>query len=429
MSRPHIVILGAGFGGVYVVKKLLAYVKSHEIDVTIVNKNNYFLFTPLLHEVATGSLGPQSVTEPLREIFSGAHIHIISGEVENIFVPQKKIYIKTPTKEVELEYDYLIISAGAETNYYGIRGASENALPLKNLEDALKIRNRIIDSFERATLFPDPEKRKKILSFTVVGGGATGVEFAGELAQLLHSLTERYYRCPQGKIEEKISKLDKDCIEYSIRLVHAGKELLEMFPPKLRKAAYERLTKLGIDIHLECKVEGVEQDRIIISGQDFDSNTTIWTAGVKPNKIRFSGFVPEYNADRLLVDEYFMVKNLSNVFALGDIAFYPDRDKQKSLPMLAQVAVGEADIVAENLLLSLKGHDLLPFEYHSKGSMVSVGQWFAIGFIKGISISGRLTWWLWRTVYLFKFASWKKRLRIAFEWTMDLVFPREITRI
>lgn len=106
MSRPHIVILGAGFGGVYVVKKLLAYVKSHEIDVTIVNKNNYFLFTPLLHEVATGSLGPQSVTEPLREIFSGAHIHIISGEVENIFVPQKKIYIKTPTKEVELEYDY-----------------------------------------------------------------------------------------------------------------------------------------------------------------------------------------------------------------------------------------------------------------------------------------------------------------------------------
>lgn len=323
----------------------------------------------------------------------------------------------------------MIISAGAETNYYGIQGASENALPLKNLEDALKIRNRIIDSFERATLFPDPEKRKKILSFTVVGGGATGVEFAGELAQLLHSLTERYYRCPQGKIEEKISKLDKDCIEYSVRLVHAGKELLEMFPPKLRKAAHERLTKLGIDIHLECKVEGVEQDRIIISGQDFDSNTTIWTAGVKPNKIRFSGFVPEYNADRLLVDEDFLIKKTSNIFALGDVAYYENKENQKALPMLAQVAVGEAKIIAKNILLSLEGREMLSFKYKSKGSMVSVGQWFAIGFIKGISISGRLTWWLWRTVYLFKFASWKKRLRIAFEWSMDIIFPREITRI
>lgn len=429
MSKPHIVIIGAGFGGVYITKQLLPFVQKGEIDITIVNRNNYFLFTPLLHEVATGSLGPQSVTEPLREIFSGAHIHIISGLVQDISVPQKKISVITSTKEVEVEYDYLIISTGAETNYYGIQGASDNALPLKNLEDALKIRNRIIDTFEKAALFSDPEKRKKILSFTVVGGGATGVEFAGELAGLLRSLTKRYYRCPKDKIEEKVSKLDKDCMEYNVRLVHAGKELLEMFPPKLRKASYDRLIKLGINIHLDCKVEGVEQDRIIISGQDFDSNTTIWTAGVKPNKIRFSGFVPEYNADRLLVDEDFLVKKTSNIFALGDVAYYENKENQKALPMLAQVAVGEAKIIAKNVLLSLEGREMLSFKYKSKGSMVSVGQWFAIGFINGVSISGRMTWWLWRTVYLFKFASWKKRIRIAFEWTMDLIFPREITRI
>lgn len=294
MSKPHIVIIGAGFGGVYITKQLLPFVQKGEIDITIVNRNNYFLFTPLLHEVATGSLGPQSVTEPLREIFSGAHIHIISGLVQDISVPQKKISVITSTKEVEIEYDYLIISTGAESNYYGIQGASDNALPLKNLEDALKIRNRIIDTFEKAALFSDPEKRKKILSFTVVGGGATGVEFAGELAGLLRSLTKRYYRCPKDKIEEKVSKLDKDCVEYSVRLVHAGKELLEMFPPKLRKASYDRLIKLGINIHLNCKVEGVEQNQIIISGQNFDSNTTIWTAGVKPTKLHFSGFVRLY---------------------------------------------------------------------------------------------------------------------------------------
>ncbi len=419
MLKPHIVILGAGFGGTYVAKKLAPLVKAGEIDVTIVNRTNYFLFTPLLHEVATGSLTASSVAEPLREIFQGTGIELCEGAIESINATDGRVRV-VGSLHATLEYDYLVIATGAETNYYNIPGAEKFSLPLKSIADAENIRAAIIDAFEKALYDIDPEVRRRQLSFVVVGGGATGVEVAAELSEFIDGIVERYYR------ETNHCKPE----EPQISLVHAGKELLEMFPPRLRAAAEKRLRENKVSIHSSATVTSVTQNGLILGGEmTIPASTIIWAAGVKPVVPHFEDGMPPLVGGRLAVDEFFQVKDCEHIFALGDASGYIDTRKNegKSLPMLAQVAVGEAGKVAYNIMASIHNKRLRSFKYRSKGSMVSVGQWFAIGEIFSMKIAGKFTWWLWRTVYLFKFASWKKRIRIMFEWTLDIFYPRDIT--
>jgi NADH dehydrogenase len=430
MLKPHIVILGSGFGGTYVAKKLARYVRTGAIDVTIVNRTNYFLFTPLLHEVATGSLSPTSVAEPLREIFVGTGIRIAQGTVESIDRAAKKIKLSSHSSACSLPYDYLIIATGAETNHYNIPGAEKYTYPLKSLVDAARIRSQIIDSFERVILITDKEERARLLSFVVVGGGATGVETAAELAEFVQGMTRRYYAGSQT--------CDPD--EANVTLVHTGPELLQMFKPSLRAAAHKRLSHNKVDIRLNSTVTEVTGHEIKLTSGSANSTisaaTIIWAAGVKPIIPHFEGGVPPLTMGRLAVDEYFRLVQDEHIFALGDVAGYVDRDilntdpaKTKMLPLLAQVAEKEAAIVARNVISSIRKKPLTDFHFHSQGSMVSVGQWFALGELFSLTISGRLTWWIWRTVYLFKFASWKKRFRIAFEWTLAMFYPRDITKL
>jgi NADH dehydrogenase len=413
-TRPHIVILGGGFSGVYVTKKLIPWLrratKKGGIDITIVSRTNYFLFTPLLHEVATGALTPTCVAEPLREVFFGTDVRIIQGEVDSIDSANKKVIIS----DVPESYDYLVIATGAETNYYNIPGAEELSYSLKDLSDAARIRSRVIDSFEKAARSSDAAERARLLSFTVVGGGATGVEMAAELAEFVEGITRRYYRSMHwGSDEPKVS------------LIHTGPELLQMFAPRLRSAAEKRLQKEGVALHLNSSVTSVTKDGVTLSNNTtVPAATVIWSAGVKSIIPKFDGNQPVVVHGRLSVDEHFLVSGFSGVFAMGDVAGYPT-----PMPMLAQVAEAEAATVARNIVASIAGKPLLGFIYRSKGSMVSVGQWFAIGELFSLKISGRLTWWIWRTVYLFKFASMKKRIRIVFEWSLEVFFPRDITKI
>lgn len=435
MLKPHIVILGAGFGGTYVAKRLESYVKKGKIDVTIINRTNYFLFTPLLHEVATGALSPLCVAEPLREIFSGTGIRIAQGTVESIDRKTKKIKLSGHATACDLSYDYLVVATGAETNYYNIAGAEKFTYALKNLADAVRIRTQIIDSFERAILITDPVERTRLLSFIVVGGGATGVETAAELAEFVHAMTERYYNGGPGcdPMDKRTCKPE----EVNVSLIHTGPELLQMFKPSLRAAAEKRLRHNKVAIHLGSTVAEVSAQGVkLATGEMLQAATVIWAAGVKPIIPHFEGDMPALMMGRLAVDEFFRVNGDEHIFALGDTAGYVDRDvlsadptKTVMLPLLAQVAQKQAGSVARNLIASIRGKVLTDFHYHSKGSMVSVGQWFAIGEIFSTAISGRLTWWLWRTVYLFKFASWKKRTRIAFDWTLDMFYPRDITKL
>ena len=433
MLRPHIVILGAGFGGVYLAKKLSSHVTAGDIDVTIISRTNYFLFTPLLHEVATGSLGATSVAEPLREVFAKSQIRVIQADVQSINSGNKTV----TTSAGIVDYDYLVVATGADTNYYGIPGAEKFCLPLKNLTDASKIRARVIDSFEQALLVQDPKKRLQLLSFAIVGGGATGVETTAELADFVTGIIERYYH------DTKCDPADPGSCrpeEAMITLVHTGTELLQQFHQKLRTATAERLKKIGVKLQFGSTVTSVTKDGLVLANNTtIPAHTVIWAAGVKANIPHFENEMPVLTGGRLSVDEYFRLAAQDRIFALGDVAAYmapvdiehktPQGPMTVPLPMLAQVAVQQADVVAYNLLSALAQKPLRAFSYHSKGSMVSVGQLFAIGEIFSLNISGKISWFIWRTVYLFKFASWKKRFRIMFDWTLDLFYPRDITKL
>jgi NADH dehydrogenase len=420
MKRPQIVILGAGFGGVYAAKALRGAVKRGEIDVTIINRTNNFLFTPLLHEVATGGLNPRNVAEPLREIFVGTDIRIVQAWVDSIDSKNRTLSLKAEGDiATTLTYDYLIIATGAETAYYGIPGAQEHTLPLKTLTDAARIRNQVINVFEEAGVTPDEAKRRELLSFVIVGGGATGVEIAGELYEFIEGIVERYHYCKKG--------------EPKVTLVHAGKELLEQFKPSLRKAAYDQLTKEGIDVRTETVVTEVTKDGLKLkSGEMLMASTIIWSAGVRALVPKFTDMQPTLTGGRLAVDNYFRILANDRIFAMGDAAAYVDTSKGPNahpIPQLAQAAQSQAKTVAANVLAAVHGLRMHEFRYRSKGAMVSVGQWFAIGEIYSMNMAGWFTWWMWRTVYLSKFASWKKRVRIAFEWFVDMFFPRDITKI
>ena len=433
MLRPHIVILGAGFGGVYLAKKLMSHVAAGDIDVTIISRTNYFLFTPLLHEVATGSLGPISVAEPLREVFAKSRIRIIQADIQSINSGSKTV----TTSVGIVDYDYLVVATGADTNYYGIPGAEKFSLPLKSLADATRIRARVIDAFESALLVQDPKQRLQLLSFAIVGGGATGVETTAELADFIDGIITRYYHDTKCDPSDPGSCHPEEAM---ITLVHTGPELLQQFDQKLRTATAERLTQIGVKLQFGSTVTSVTKDGLILSNNtSIPAHTVIWAAGVKANIPHFETELPVLVAGRLAVDEYFRLANQDRIFALGDVAAYmapidparkvPNGPTTSPLPMLAQVAVNQADILAYNLLAALKQKPMKAFSYRSKGSMVSVGEWFAIGEIASMNLSGKVSWFVWRTVYLFKFASWKKRFRIMFDWTLDLFYPRDITKL
>ena len=445
--RPHILILGAGFGGMYTARQLKSLVARGEADITIVNETNYFLFTPLLHEVATGSLSPQSVTEPLREIFAGTGVKICQGTVVSINQKKHAVIVRSDDKTKHmLIYDYLVLATGATTNYYNISGAEDYTYPLKTLADAIDIRRQIIGSFEKAIMCPDPLARARLLSFVVVGGGPTGVETVSELSDFVNGMVKRYYHNTSCQPNEAGSCGPE---EPTVTLISADKELLLQFTPKLRVAALERLQQSGVTIRMNAQVTGVTPNGIELADKTtIPASTVIWAAGVRPSIPTFeiarptraepiAATSPALVGNRLAVDEYFRMRGDDRIFVLGDAAGYIDTTKPPAapdarpitLPMLAQVAVGQARIVAANIKLALRndGSKLHSFEYHSKGSMVSVGQWFAMGEIFSMQISGPITWWIWRTVYLFKFISLKKRVRIVIDWTLNIFYPRDIT--
>lgn len=415
MNKPHVVIVGAGFGGVYTASNLVPYVKQGLIEVTLINKTNYFLFTPLLHEVATGGLGTHSATESLREIFSGTGVRLIQASVDTVDMSARKVFYEGK----ECAFDVAVVASGAETNYYNIPGAKEYTKVLKNLSDALAIREEIIDAFEDASCITESDDRKKHLTFVVVGGGATGVEMVAEIAEFIGHMYERHFK--------GVSCIRKD--EISIHLVNTGSDLLSMLPLSLRKKAARHLEKLGVMLHLGVSVTEVHNQRIIFKdGGSISARFILWAAGVTPTAPACVGTeVPLVNG-RISTEPSLQVVGTQGVFALGDVSLVQTPDT-KGYPSVAQVAVQQANVVASNIMAYTQNKPLKQFSYHSKGTLVSLGQWYAVGTIFGMSFSGKLMWWIWRTVYLFKFNSWSKRFTIMSEWTQALLFPRDITKL
>lgn len=411
-QKKKIVILGGGFGGLYTYKGLYKYFKHDELDITIVNRNNYFLFTPMLHEVATGGIAHHQVVESIRQVIYKTNDKLHIAEV--LSVDCEKQIVKTSIDE--LPYDVLIVALGATTNFFNAPGAREHSFVLKDLHDAIRLRSTLIKTFEEGSEISDPEARKKELSFAVVGGGATGVELVAEIAELYMSTFLKYYH---GIITPA---------DISLYLINRGPELLAPFHSSLRKNALEVLRHNGVQVMLNTGVKEVKENGIVFDdGTVLETNHVIWTAGVKPNPLMFVQPVDQDLGGRIIVNETLQVDQYPNIFVLGDMASVKGSDG-KPMPMLAQIAERQGLHTGHNIKLMVQGKKLIPFTYKSQGELASLGQWQAVANIRGFKFSGPFAWFLWRTIYLFKFLSGSKKAKIVVDWTMNLFYPRDITK-
>ncbi len=447
-----IVIIGGGFGGIYTAKHLLKQFKNNkEIEITLINKENYFLFTPMLHEVATGGLNRYHITESIRDILYAQNFHFLKAEVTEINFEQKMI----STNNVCLYYDYLVIAIGATNNFFNISGADKYALQLKNIEDARNIKNKVIDCLEHAEMLAkqnnnnennnqnnkqkseeinqkntnsnkiNQEEIKRLLNFVVCGGGPTGVEITAELTEFIENNIKQF------------NSIKKENI--NIYLIQRDSRILSMLDQKCSDAAAATLQKKGIKIQLNCACTSMDENAIYFADKTkIESYTKIWSAGVKPNKIKT---IPTIADERgfFHVNQYLQLEKrnekdnaiqiINNVFVIGDCALFFNKNETKPVPQTAQAATKEAKIAAINIKNLIEKRELTEFHFSEAGFLVSIGQRYAIADIKGFHFKGLFAWFLWRTIYLFKIIGVKNKLRIMYEWTLRLFMRRENTRL
>lgn len=411
-QKKKIVILGGGFGGLYTFLQLQKEFSCDAIDVTIVNRTNYFLFTPLLHEVATGGLAHHQVVESIRQLIYKTQAHLHVAELTSIDCDKKTV----TTTLGEISYDILVVALGATTNFFNTPGAAEHSFVLKDLHDAIELRSSFIEAFEKASELIDVDARRKELSFAIVGGGATGVELVSETADLFWDTFTRYYH-------DRIDPTD-----ISLCLINRGPELLAPFHPALRAKALEVIRASGVKILLNTGVTEVRADGLVLSDGSFITVPhIIWTAGVKPNTPLFAQEIPLDPGGRVLVDATLQISSYKEIFVVGDISGAQGPDG-KAYPMLAQVATRQGIHTAKNIKRFIRKKPLVPFVYISQGELASLGKWNAVAHIQNLRITGPLAWFIWRTVYLFKFISGSKKIKIMLDWTINIFYPRDITK-
>lgn len=406
--KQKIVILGAGFGGIYVLKRLhKIFHKNPDIELVLINRKNYFLFTPLLHEVATGAQSPGNIVEPLRKAMGCCLADLYVSDVKNICTKEK--YIETGSSRIT--YDILVIALGSESNFYNTPGAKEYTFTLKTLEGALRLKKHCIEQFERASKTQDEKIRKKLLSFAIIGGGPTGVELAAEMADFFYGELSKYHHQTNFKPSIEITLIQKQA------------ELLSHCSKKFQRKSQEILKRKRVKIILQSKVQRVEKDRIIFENQEsIEAETIVWVAGIKPASVEID--TEKNEKGQLIVNQFLQLQGKNNVFAIGDIA---KNVELANAPATAQAATKQAKCVAKNIEAIMKGKNLRPFIFRNSGYLVSLGKWNALAEIYGIFFSGHFAWWLWRTIYLLKLISKSKKLKVAVDWTLQLFSPRDIS--
>lgn len=408
MNKKNLVILGAGFAGIYTYTALPRWIRNTH-NITVIDQRNHFLFTPLLAEVAGANLDDHSIVEPIRDIL----------HKEVTFIQAKIISLDSKNKKVNLghrdiDYDILVSALGSTTHFFGVPGAEEHAFTLKNLEDAVSLRNRCIDLFEQASQIQDSSERKKILSFMIIGAGPTGVELAGELADLFF-----------GTFLEQYKNIGKNDIQ--LFLINSGGEVLNIFDKKMRDYTALVLERQQVILKNNIRVTEVFEDKVITdTKEEIFAHTIIWTAGVTSAPLSALDIL-EMEKGRIKVNEYLQAFNTEGIFVLGDMCLVPT-DDGRGLPMTAQIAKQQGTQTGRNIGRLLQGKKMKPFVYTEKGLLASIGSFEAVAQIKGFYFTGFLAWFIWRTIYLFNFISWKKRLKIMLEWTINLFARRDTTR-
>jgi NADH:ubiquinone reductase (H+-translocating) len=400
-KRPHVVIVGAGFGGLAAIRAL----RHVDVDVTIVDRNNYHLFQPLLYQVASGLLDPSAIASPVRTIVRRSrNVDVLRAEVTAVDLLRRRVTTSAET----LDYDYLVIASGSVTDYFNNEDARQRSTGLKDLSEALSLRSRLLGSFERASLIDDADTRRRVLTFAVVGAGPTGVEYSGAVAELIkHVLPKDYRRI--------------DFAEVSVVLIEAGDRILASFAPRLSRLATRSLQHKGVRIVLGKSVRSIDDRGIVLDGGErIETENVVWTAGVRATTPLDLDRDALARSRRVKVTAELHLADHREVFVIGDAAAYEQAGAV--LPMLAPVAIQGGKYVGEVIAARLKGASSPPFHYHDKGTMATVGRGAAVAQIGPIHINGLIGWFIWIFIHLLYLVGFRNRALALWSWAWNYFF-------
>jgi len=416
MNRTEIVIAGGGFAGLYAAKYLDKTVAQRaDIEVTLVSRENFILFTPMLHEVAAGDLSPSDIVNPLRRILR--HVNVVEAEVDRIDLTARKIHCRAGVHDLELEFefDHLLLAIGSETTFFDNAGIRDWAVTMKNLSDAALLRNRMVALLEEASLQKDEAKRLELLTFVTAGGGFAGVETTGAINDFVRE-TVKFYPALR---EETIR----------VVVVHPGKFLLPELGEELGRYAEQKLSERKVEIIKGPRVAQYDGSVVKLSdGTSIPATTLLWTAGVKPSAV-IESLDCKKERRRLLVNEYLSVPGVNGLWAAGDCAAVRTAEEGQFYPPTAQHGLREAVTAAKNIEAAIVGRPLKPFVFTTLGQLATIGRRTGVAMMFGFKFSGFIAWAMWRGVYLIKLPRLAKKLRVVMDWTLDLLFGRDIEQL
>ncbi len=397
VKSPRLVIIGCGFGGLQLAKSLAKI----DVQVVMIDKNNYHTFQPLLYQVATAGLEADSIAYPIRKIFKGQkNFHFRMGEVQEVNTDAKKLL----TTIGEIRYDFLVIATGSTTNFFGNKNFEQYAMPMKSVAETLNLRSLILQNFEKALLTTDVQEQTALMTFAVVGGGPTGVELAGALSELKKHVLPNDYP-------------ELDFRKMRVLLIENGGGVLQMMNDANSKKAMQYLEELGVEVWLNTGLKNYDGQKAETStGKTIFTQTVIWAAGIKGAIIK--GLPPESlnPRGRILVDEYCSVKGIEGVFAIGDVACMSTDEYPNGHPQVAPVAIQQAELIAANLQKKFKGWTLDRFKYFDKGTMATVGRNKAVVQAAGFHFGGFAGWFVWMALHLMLLVGYRNRIVVFINW-------------
>jgi NADH dehydrogenase len=410
----RVLILGGGFGGLYAALRLEKSLRPREAEVTLVNRENFFLFTPMLHEVAASDLDLSNIVSPVRKLLR--KVDFFEGEVDRIDLRARTVTVSHGFERHahDLPYDALVLALGSVTNFYGLPGLEERALTMKTLADAVHLRNRLIALLEEADTECCAAIRGPLLTVVVAGGGFAGVETVAGINDFVRESLRFYPHLRPGQVR--------------MVLVHPGPVILPELGEELGAYAQKALAARGVEIRTNVKVTGATDKGVSLDDGTFiPARTIIWTAGTSPNPL-LKTLPCRTERGRLCVEPTLEVPGHPGVFALGDCALIPDRRTGTPHPPTAQHALREGTVAARNILGMIRGGRRAVFDFSALGQLAAIGRRTGVAKVLGFKFSGFLAWWLWRTIYLSKLPRFEKKLRVALDWTLDVFFSKDLVR-
>jgi NADH dehydrogenase len=416
-SRKRVVILGGGFAGVYAAQYLeKALGRREDFEIVLVNRENYFVFQPMLPEVISGSIGLLDTVSPIRRLLPRTKLHV--RQVESVDLERRTVTTRPgfhPHAHV-IGYDHLVVALGNVTDFRGQPGLPEHAIPFKDLGDAVRLRNHVIRALEEAAIEDhDTKLREQLLTFVVAGGGFSGVEVAAELNDFVRGVAKSYHGI--------------DPREIRVILLHSGERILPEMGDKLALFAEDLLRRRGVEIRLGTRLQAATSEvAILADGSRIPTRTLVSTVPASPHPIVESLALPKGRGGKIQVSPFLDVEGVENVWALGDCALVPAPDGGYA-PPTAQHAIRQGATVAHNIVAEIRGGERKRFGFKGLGKMAALGHRSAVAEVFGINLSGFVAWWMWRSIYLMKLPGWGRRLKVATSWSLDLFLPAELVQL